>query len=158
VPCSLIKSLRKGNDVYVKCQKCGSTDSTGRRCAKCGASLLASAPGPKAEMPPKEVAVDSRLGGFWGFNVFITKNYIKYLFIIGFALITFTCAILLVCVIMDPRFKTFPGGLVGIIAMWFVGVLLFRIFCEISIVLFKIHEELQKANAIAISFQDSDAA
>jgi len=59
---------------------------------------------------------------------------------------------------MDPRFKTFPGGLVGIIAMWFVGVLLFRIFCEISIVLFKIHEELQKANAIAISFQDSDAA
>ena len=72
---------------------------------------------------------------FWSFRKMITPVVIQALFILG-----------LVLVVIGSLMTMFRGGFAGFIAGLFalvIGVIMWRVYCELLILLFRIYEELK---------------
>ena len=88
---------------------------------------------------PHERSVSSEDGGFFGFATMISTTLIKVVYAIGMCLITISG----ILVIFNNSNNTDQGlsVLIGL-GIIVVGNLIWRLVCEISILFFRIHEEL----------------
>jgi len=137
----------------VKCDKCGYDLNTGHRCIKCGASLIQKpetnriVAGPAID-PPLQNGGAAKVapGGFWNFDVLITKIYIKVIFILGCILIGIMSLGAIVFAAIGNGFIGFVVGAIVAVIGGAVSFLVLRLACEALIIFFKIHEEIKKLN------------
>ena len=82
---------------------------------------------------------------FLDFKLFITKTFMKIIYIIGAILITIGALVMIVGAAISPYitgFSTGAGGVLGGLAMLTLGNLAWRLICEAIIVIFSIHDKL----------------
>ena len=99
-------------------------------------------------MMGKEIPVNSQGNGsdFWNFNVFISKIYIKIIFISGLIISALFCFGSAVFTGIQHGFIGFTLALLVMSMIWIIYAILWRITCEMSIIAFKIYDELVKMN------------
>ena len=82
---------------------------------------------------------------FLDFKLFITKTFMKIIYIIGAILITLGGLAMIIGGVMSPFFAGLSlglGGVLGGLAMITLGNLGWRLVCEAIIVIFSLHERL----------------
>ena len=82
---------------------------------------------------------------FLDFKLFITKTFMRIIYIIGAILITLGGLAMIVGGAISPYFmgaSSAAGGVLGGLAMLTLGNLAWRLICEAIIVIFSIHERL----------------
>jgi hypothetical protein len=160
-------------DELMTCANCGHTQATGAFCETCGTKLApaaaapAAAPAPEpapapaaatfpppAPMPVFVPAPQVNYGditgkGFWGrffdfsFREFITPSVIKVLFIVMMVVIGLT---MLGIIVQGFMWSAGTGvvALIGAIIWGFVALLFSRVFLELIMVFFNIHDDTRK--------------
>lgn len=136
------------------CYKCKSENQNGARCTVCGASLL-SRPGgtdtfKKSDTPDLlNVQSDQKTINRTGlidvlrFRVFMTPVYIEIIFWIGF----------IFNLIWSLSFSVKIGsvnafiGILSFFVLFIATTVIWRVCCELIIVVFRIYEELRKNNS-----------
>ena len=100
---------------------------------------------PTTNWPPAPPTKSSSgLRDFISFRAFITPAIMSIIWILGAALITFISVVVVLVEVGSPEpFDTFGGPAYGVV--WFVlGNLSWRIFVEVLVVVFSIHDTLRK--------------
>lgn len=129
----------------MRCVECFFDNPTrAHRCRICGATLPDDT-GPAASETP---ALDApyRRGGFFSFGTLITPACIQVAYVIGAAIITLAGLLMVALVLtgVAPEYTDMNRDalLVGGLTVVGIGNLLWRVLCEMVMLLFRIHEVL----------------
>ena len=129
----------------MRCAECFFENPSGaRRCRICRATLPDDA-GPAASLPLAREATHRR-GGFFSFGTLITPACIQVAYVIGAAVITLA-GLLMVALVLTGVAQEYTDTnrdalLVGGLTLLGIGNLLWRVLCEMVMLLFRIHEVL----------------
>ena len=129
----------------MRCVECFFENPSGaRRCRICRTALPDDAGLAASETPTREAT--HRRGGFFSFGTLITPACIQVAYVIGAAVITlaslFMVALVLTGVAPEYTDTNRDALLVGGLSLLGIGNLLWRVLCEMVMLLFRIHEVL----------------
>lgn len=129
----------------MRCVECFSKNRRGaHRCRVCGATLPDDA-GP-ASSETRAIKATHRRGGFFSFGALITPACIQVAYVIGAAAITLASLLMVALVLTglapDYTDTNRDALLVGGLTLLGIGNLLWRVLCEMVMLLFRIHEVL----------------
>lgn len=129
----------------MRCVECFFENQSGaHRCRICGTTLQADT-GPAS---PETLAIEAthRRGGFFSFGTLITPACIQVAYVIGAAVITLASLLMVALVLtgVAPEYTDANRDalLVGGLTLLGIGNLLWRVVCEMVMLLFRIHEVL----------------
>jgi len=129
----------------MRCVECFFENQSGaRRCRICGTTLPEDTESSSTETDAREVP--HRRGGFFSFETLITPASILVAYVIGAAVLTLA-GLLMVAVVLTgvaPEYTDTNRDalLVGGLTVLGIGNLLWRMVCEMVILIFRIHEVL----------------
>lgn len=129
----------------MRCVECFFRNPSGAlRCRICGATL----PGDTASASSETLAIEAtpHRGGFFSFGTLITPACIQVAYVIGAAVITLAGLLMVTLVLMGVASEYTNTNrdtlLVGGLTLLGIGNLLWRVLCEMVMLLFRIHEVL----------------
>lgn len=129
----------------MRCIECLFENRTGAQwCKGCGATLL-NDKGPDTSDPLAIEATHER-GGFFSFGTLISPTFIQVIYVLGAAVISLGGLLMVVLVLtgVAPKYTETNRDalLIGGLTLLGVGNILWRVLCEMVMLLFRIHEVL----------------
>ena len=131
----------------MRCVECFFENPVGtERCKSCGAILTNDKGSATAHNLTVEDTYEQR--GFFSFGTFISPTVIQAIYILGATAISLVGLLMVALVFTDLAPEYTDTGqdtlLVGGLMLLVVGNILWRVLCEIAILLFRMHEALAK--------------